>query len=32
LAGDIAAVASDGRLISILAIDGDRLRPVRNFV
>jgi len=32
LAGDIAATAADGRLISILSIDGDQLRPLRNFV
>jgi tRNA pseudouridine55 synthase len=32
LAGDIAAIATDGKLISILSIDGDQLRPVRNFV
>ncbi|HJN08155.1 MAG TPA: tRNA pseudouridine(55) synthase TruB [Pirellulaceae bacterium] len=32
LSGDIAAVAADGRLISILTVDGDQLRPLRNFV
>ncbi len=32
LAGDIAALAGDGRLISILSVDGDQLRPARNFV
>lgn len=32
LSGDIAALAADGRLISILSVDGDQLRPARNFV
>ena len=32
LTGEIAAIATDGQLISILSIDGDQLRPTRNFV
>lgn len=32
LTGEIAALAADGRLISILSVDGDQLRPARNFV
>jgi len=32
LSGEIAALAADGRLISILTVVGDQLRPARNFV
>ncbi len=32
LTGEIAAIATDGQLISILSNTGDQLRPLRNFV
>ncbi len=32
LTGEVAALGADGRLVAILAVAGDELRPVRNFV